>query len=138
MLRKSITEKIVDAEKLKELWKDLQGQELTTAESLTESRCWGIGLNTQNLINSVIKSMMELFEMHDQVFILKDSDVYKLYYKRERPQDVLELRFLNTQKTPTHTYYKLRSASKYRSSDESSYSMLFSRACLNLVCEVVN
>ena len=24
------------------------------------------------------------------------------YYKRERPQDVLELRFLNTQKTSTH------------------------------------
>ena len=38
---------------------------------------------TQNLMNSDIKSMMELFEMHDQVFILKDSDVYKLHITKE-------------------------------------------------------
>lgn len=38
---------------------------------------------TQNLINSDINSMMELFEMHDQVFILKDSDVYKLHITKE-------------------------------------------------------
>jgi hypothetical protein len=38
---------------------------------------------TQNLMNSDIKSMMELFEMHDQVFILKGNDVYKLHITKE-------------------------------------------------------
>jgi hypothetical protein len=38
---------------------------------------------TENLINSDIKSMIELFEMHDQIFILKDAEVYKLHITKE-------------------------------------------------------
>jgi len=38
---------------------------------------------TENLINSDIKNMIELFEMHDQVFILKDTEVYKLHITKE-------------------------------------------------------
>ena len=38
---------------------------------------------TENLINSDIKNMIELFEMHDQIFILKDAEVYKLHITKE-------------------------------------------------------
>jgi hypothetical protein len=38
---------------------------------------------TESLINSDIKNMIELFEMHDQVFILKDTEVYKLHITKE-------------------------------------------------------
>jgi hypothetical protein len=38
---------------------------------------------TENLINSDIKNMIELFEMHDQIFILKDTEVYKLHITKE-------------------------------------------------------
>jgi hypothetical protein len=38
---------------------------------------------TKNLIHSDIKSMLELFEIHDQVFILKDTEVYKLHITKE-------------------------------------------------------
>jgi len=38
---------------------------------------------TKNLLNSNIKNMIELFEMHDQVFILKDAEVYKLHTTKE-------------------------------------------------------
>jgi len=38
---------------------------------------------TENLLNSDIKNMIELFGMHDQVFILKDAEVYKLHITKE-------------------------------------------------------
>ena len=39
---------------------------------------------TENLLNSDIKNMIELFEMHDQIFILKEySEVYKLHITKE-------------------------------------------------------
>ncbi|HEY7078714.1 MAG TPA: hypothetical protein VH500_03370, partial [Nitrososphaeraceae archaeon] len=38
---------------------------------------------TESLINSDIKNIIELFEMHDQVFILKDTEVYKLHITKE-------------------------------------------------------
>jgi hypothetical protein len=38
---------------------------------------------TDNLLNSEIKDLIELFEMHDQVFILKEDDVYKLHITKE-------------------------------------------------------
>ena len=49
---------------------------------------------TENLINSDVKNLVELFEMHDQIFILKDVEVYKLHIQRECPQVVLELNYL--------------------------------------------
>jgi hypothetical protein len=38
---------------------------------------------TENLLNSDVKNMIELFEMHDQIFILKDAEVYKLHITKE-------------------------------------------------------
>jgi hypothetical protein len=38
---------------------------------------------TENLLNSQIKNIIELFEMHDQVFILNDDEVYKLHVTKE-------------------------------------------------------
>ena len=38
---------------------------------------------TENFMNSDIKNMIELFEMHDQIFILKDTEVYKLHITKE-------------------------------------------------------
>lgn len=38
---------------------------------------------TESLLNSDIKNMIELFERHDQVFILEDAEVYKLHITKE-------------------------------------------------------
>ncbi len=38
---------------------------------------------TDNLLNSEIKDLIELIEMHDQIFILKDDEVYKLHITKE-------------------------------------------------------
>ena len=38
---------------------------------------------TDTLLNAEIKDMIELFEMHDQIFILKDDEVYKLHVTKE-------------------------------------------------------
>jgi hypothetical protein len=46
---------------------------------------------TEILINSDIKNMIELFEMHDQIFIIKDTDVYKLHVIKENVHEL----FLN-------------------------------------------
>jgi hypothetical protein len=38
---------------------------------------------TDNLLNSEIKDLIELFEMHDQIFILKEDEIYKLHITKE-------------------------------------------------------
>src|ERR671919_2502685 len=38
---------------------------------------------TNTLINSEIKDLIELFEMHDQVFILMEDEIYKLHITKE-------------------------------------------------------
>lgn len=38
---------------------------------------------TDNLLNSQIKDLIELFEIHDQIFILKEDEVYKLHLTKE-------------------------------------------------------
>jgi hypothetical protein len=38
---------------------------------------------TDNLLNSDIKDLVELFKMHDQIFILKIDEVYKLHLTKE-------------------------------------------------------
>jgi hypothetical protein len=38
---------------------------------------------TDSLLNSEIKDLIELFDMHDQIFILKEDEVYKLHVTRE-------------------------------------------------------
>jgi hypothetical protein len=35
------------------------------------------------LLNSGIKNVIELLEMHDQIFLLKDDEVYELYVTKE-------------------------------------------------------
>jgi hemin uptake protein HemP len=40
-------------------------------------------LKTDNLLNSEIKNLIELFEMHDQIFILNEGKVYKLHITKE-------------------------------------------------------
>lgn len=38
---------------------------------------------TATLLNLELKEMIELFEMHDQIFIVKDHEVYKLHVTKE-------------------------------------------------------
>lgn len=38
---------------------------------------------TDNLLNSEVKDLIELFKMHDQIFILKEDEVYKLHITKE-------------------------------------------------------
>jgi hypothetical protein len=38
---------------------------------------------SDNLFNSEIKDLLELFEIHDQIFILKENEVYKLHITKE-------------------------------------------------------
>ena len=38
---------------------------------------------TETLLHSEIKDLVELFEGHGQVFIVKDDDVYKLHITKE-------------------------------------------------------
>lgn len=38
---------------------------------------------TDNLLNSQIKHLLELFEIHDQIFILKEDEIYKLHLTKE-------------------------------------------------------
>jgi hypothetical protein len=39
--------------------------------------------NTATLLNSEIKDMLELFELHDQIFLLNGDEVYKLHVTKE-------------------------------------------------------
>jgi hypothetical protein len=38
---------------------------------------------TDNLLNSQMKHLIELFEIHDQIFILKEDEIYKLHLTKE-------------------------------------------------------
>jgi hypothetical protein len=43
---------------------------------------------TDNLLNSEIKDLIELFEMHDEIFVLKEDEVYKLHIIKENVHKV--------------------------------------------------
>ena len=61
-------------------------QAMTVEQVYDNNRLSGLvycNYRTENLLNSDIKSMIELFEMHDQIFILKDTEVYKLHITKE-------------------------------------------------------
>ena len=61
-------------------------QAMTVEQVYDNNRLSGLvycNYKTENLLNSDIKNMIELFEMHDQIFILKDTEVYKLHITRE-------------------------------------------------------
>ena len=38
---------------------------------------------TENLLDSKIEDLIELFEIHDQIFIVKNEEVYKLHITKE-------------------------------------------------------
>jgi hypothetical protein len=61
-------------------------QAMTVEQVYDNNRLSGLvycNYRTENLLNSDIKSMIELFEMHDQIFILKDTEVHKLHITKE-------------------------------------------------------
>ena len=61
-------------------------QAMTVEQVYDNNRLSGLvycNYKTENLLNSDIKHMIELFEMHDQIFILKDAEVYKLHITKE-------------------------------------------------------
>jgi hypothetical protein len=61
-------------------------QALTIEEAYDNSRIPGLmycTYKTQTLLDSEIKDMIELFKMHDQIFIVKNDEVYKLHITKE-------------------------------------------------------
>jgi hypothetical protein len=61
-------------------------QALTIEKAYDESRIPGLmycTYKTDTLLSVDIKDLVELFEGHDQVFILKDDDVYNLHITKE-------------------------------------------------------
>jgi hypothetical protein len=61
-------------------------QALTIENVYDDNRIAGLmycTYKTDNLLNSEIKDLIELFEMHDQIFVLKEDDVYKLHITKE-------------------------------------------------------
>ena len=61
-------------------------QALTIEEAYNNSRIPGLmycTYKTGSLLNSEIKDMIELFEMHDQIFIVKNDEIYKLHVTKE-------------------------------------------------------
>lgn len=61
-------------------------QALTLEEAYDNSRIPGLvycTYKTETLLNSEIKDMIELFEMHDQIFLVRDDAVYKLHITKE-------------------------------------------------------
>lgn len=61
-------------------------QALVIEEAYDNNRLSGLmycTYKTDNFLNSQIENIIQLFEMHDQVFILKDDDVYKLHVTKE-------------------------------------------------------
>ncbi|HXV89586.1 MAG TPA: hypothetical protein VD710_10925 [Nitrososphaeraceae archaeon] len=61
-------------------------QALDIEEAYDNNRLSGLmycTYKTENLLNSEIKNIIELFELHDQVFILKNDEIYKLHVTKE-------------------------------------------------------
>jgi hypothetical protein len=61
-------------------------QALTLEEAYDSSRIPGLvycSYKTETLLNSEIKDMIELFEMHDQIFLVRDDAVFKLHITKE-------------------------------------------------------
>ncbi|HSF51087.1 MAG TPA: hypothetical protein VLA74_10040 [Nitrososphaeraceae archaeon] len=61
-------------------------QALTIEKAYDNSRIPGImycTYKTETLLNAEIKDLVELFEGHDQIFILKQDEVYKLHITKE-------------------------------------------------------
>jgi len=71
---------------INDVGKDSLKQALTLEKVYDDNRIPGLmycTYKTDNLLNSQIKDLIELFEMHDQIFILKEDEVYKLHLTKE-------------------------------------------------------
>jgi hypothetical protein len=71
---------------INDIAKDSLQQALTIEKAYDNSRIPGLmycTYKTETLLNTEIKDLVELFEGHDQIFILKDDDVYKLHITKE-------------------------------------------------------
>ena len=71
---------------IKDIAKDSLQQALTIEKAYDNSRIPGLmycTYKTDILLSAEIKELVELFEGHDQVFILKDNEVYKLHITKE-------------------------------------------------------
>jgi hypothetical protein len=61
-------------------------QALSLEKTYDSSRLAGLmycNYKSSNLINSEITDILELFEIHDQIFILKENEIYKLHITKE-------------------------------------------------------
>jgi hypothetical protein len=71
---------------INDIGKDSFKQALTLEKSYDDNRIDGLMYciyKTNTLLNSEIKDLLELFDMHDQIFILKEDEVYKLHITKE-------------------------------------------------------
>jgi hypothetical protein len=71
---------------INDIAKDSLQQALTIEKTYDDSRIPGLmycTYKTDILLSAEIKDLVELFEGHDQVFILKQDDVYKLHITKE-------------------------------------------------------
>jgi hypothetical protein len=71
---------------INDVGKDSLKQALVVEKAYDDNRIAGLmycAYKTDNLLNSEIKDLIELFEMHDQIFILKEDEVYKLRITKE-------------------------------------------------------
>src|SRR5688500_1588866 len=71
---------------INDIAKDSLQQALTIEKAYDNSRIPGLmycTYKTETLLSAEIKDLVELFEGHDQVFILKQDDVYKLHITKE-------------------------------------------------------
>jgi len=71
---------------INDIGNDSRKQALSIEKVYDDNRIDGLmycTYKTDNLLNSEVKDLIELFEMHDQIFILKEDEVYKLHITKE-------------------------------------------------------
>ena len=71
---------------INDVGKDSLKQALIVEKAYDDNRIAGLMYCTykiDSLLKSEIKDLIELFEMHDQIFILKEDEVYKLHITKE-------------------------------------------------------
>jgi hypothetical protein len=71
---------------INDVGKDSLRQALIVEKAYDDNRIAGLmycTYKTNSLLNSEIKDLIELFEIHDQIFILKEDEVYKLHITKE-------------------------------------------------------
>lgn len=59
---------------------------ITIEKAYDENRLEGIvfcAYKTNNLLSTSITNMIEIFDLHEQIFIVKDKQVYKLHVTKE-------------------------------------------------------